>query len=443
MPLNSVRTRMSSPPGGGSVSLRISPRPGSTIQKALAPVTRATILPRSTIPRVPLTVIAAELFPGTLYALKAAAVFAGVLVLVRVFVARYHPFPRFGPANQVTTVRAALVALVAGLIGEPHLPAYATAAAIISALVATLDFLDGWLARRTGMSSAFGARFDMEVDALLILVLSILAWQYEKAGAWIVLAGLLRYFFVAAGWVFPWMERPLPPSRRRQTVCVIQIVGLSVVMLPAVVPPVSVWIAAALLLTLSVSFLVDVIWLRRASGGETSAEPNATYKWIVLGAALILLNAAVTFHNIWPTPAVGWRGQVSLELAVVLLAWVVIHRLFGSIPRLLVASLAVLWLVLAIGRYIDVTAPALWGRPLNFYWDLQFIPDVAAMVARAARPSLLAMAVVAAIMLLVLPYVVLRRAFAILSAALEQRAERRALAALAIAAVIVFAVQRA
>ena len=153
--------------------------------------------------------VSADLLPGSLYALKVAAVFAGVLAIVRVFVRTHHPFPTFGPANQVTTVRAALVALVAGLIGEAHLPAYATARPIVSGIVTALDGVDGWLARRTRMASAFGARFDMEVDALLILVLSILAWQYEKAGPWIVLAGLLRYVFVAAGWVFPWMARPL------------------------------------------------------------------------------------------------------------------------------------------------------------------------------------------------------------------------------------------
>ena len=187
---------------------------------------------------VPPTVITVDLLPGSLYGLKAAAVFAVVLAIVRVYMARHHPFPAFGPANQVTTVRVALVALVAGLIGEPRVPAYATSAAIMSGLVTALDGVDGWLARRTQMVSRFGARFDMEVDALLILVLSILAWQYEKAGAWIVLAGLLRYLFVAAGWLFPWMERPLPPSRRRQTVCVIQIVGSSLIMLPVVARPV-------------------------------------------------------------------------------------------------------------------------------------------------------------------------------------------------------------
>src|SRR5262249_39477231 len=194
-----------------------------------------------------------------------------------------------------------------------------TAAAVVSGGVTGLDGLDGWLARRTRMASAFGARFDMEVDALLILVLSILVWQYGKAGSGIVLAGLLPYLFVAGGWLFPWMARPLFPSRRRQTVCVLQIVGSSVLMLPVVTPPASVWFAATLLSALSASFLVDVLWLWSTRRGEIDWTENAATGWLALAASLILLNAAVTFHNIWPTPAVRWSGELSVGLAGLLL----------------------------------------------------------------------------------------------------------------------------
>ena len=106
---------------------------------------------------------------------------------------------RFGPANQTTTVRAALVAIVAGLLFERPTPILAAAAAARRGVAAILDGLDGWLARTSGMSSAFGARFDLEVDALLIMALAMLAWQHEKAGAWILLSGLLRYLFIAGG----------------------------------------------------------------------------------------------------------------------------------------------------------------------------------------------------------------------------------------------------
>jgi phosphatidylglycerophosphate synthase len=103
----------------------------------------------------------------------------------------------------------------------------------------------------------------MEIDALLILALSVLAWRYHKAGAWVVLSGVLRYAFVAAGAAAPWLRDALPPSRRRQTICVIQIAALTLVMLPAVPPPLSACLAAAALATLAASFLIDTVWLWR------------------------------------------------------------------------------------------------------------------------------------------------------------------------------------
>jgi phosphatidylglycerophosphate synthase len=203
---------------------------------------------------------------GDRYPLKAAGLFALIMGLSIGFLQQHHPFSRFGAANQITTLRAILVALVAGLVGEPKLPSVAAAAVAVSVVVTLLDGVDGWLARRERTASSFGARFDMEIDALLILALSVLAWRHQKAGAWVVLSGLLRYAFVAAGAVAPWFREPLPASRRRQTICVIQITALTLVMLPAIEPPASAAIAAAALAALSYSFLIDTVWLwRRAA----------------------------------------------------------------------------------------------------------------------------------------------------------------------------------
>jgi phosphatidylglycerophosphate synthase len=199
---------------------------------------------------------------GAAYPLKASVWFAvvGAIAVGRIDVAN-HPFTVFGAANQVTTARAAFVALIAGLIGEVTEPAVAFIAAAAALAVTVMDGVDGWLARRTAISSAFGARFDMEIDALLILVLSVLAWQYGKAGAWVLLSGLLRYVFVLAGWLWPWMDRPLEPSRRRQTVCVVQIAALIVIVEPLVAPPLSDAVAAVALGVLVGSFLIDTRWL--------------------------------------------------------------------------------------------------------------------------------------------------------------------------------------
>ncbi len=161
--------------------------------------------------------------------------------------------------------RAMLVALVAALVLEPRIPVAAWWVVCATALMAALDGLDGWLARRTGMASDFGARFDMETDALLILVLSVLVWQYDKAGAWVMLCGAMRYVFVAAGWVLPWMAGPLQPTLRGKAVAVSQLLGLSVALAPAVVPPISTIVAAVTLLALAWSFAIDVGRLWRGS----------------------------------------------------------------------------------------------------------------------------------------------------------------------------------
>ena len=196
-----------------------------------------------------------------LYPFKAGACFGLIMLPVIGLLRAHHPFDRFGPANQITTVRAMLVAMIAAFIGEPRRPGVAASAAVVSIIVMALDGVDGWVARRSRVASTFGARFDMEIDALLILVLAILVWQYDKAGPWVVLSGLLRYLFVGAGWLAPWLRRPLPPSRRRQTICVIQIAGLILAVEPIVTSQLSTVLAAVTLLTLCYSFLVDTLWL--------------------------------------------------------------------------------------------------------------------------------------------------------------------------------------
>ena len=51
--------------------------------------------------------------------------------------------------------------------------------------------------------------------------------------------------------------------------------------------------------------------------------------------------------------------------------------------------LAALMFVLTIGRYADVTAPALYGRPVNLYWDARHLPNVGAMLAEVASLKML------------------------------------------------------
>ncbi|MCA1788692.1 MAG: CDP-alcohol phosphatidyltransferase family protein [Thioalkalivibrio sp.] len=176
-------------------------------------------------------------------------------------------FHRDGPglANRVTFLRAALVMPVAAMALLPaHLDANATYWLLgLAAIALALDGLDGAVARRTGRVTTFGARFDMELDALLILVLALLVWQTGQTGIWVLLIGLMRYLFVASGWRWTWLQGELPPSRRRQTVCVVQSVALLVALAPLIAPDFAGAMALGALILLSYSFIVDGLWLYR------------------------------------------------------------------------------------------------------------------------------------------------------------------------------------
>jgi len=202
---------------------------------------------------------------GAVYLVACVAAFALGALVVAGRVGGHHPFDRFGPANLVTLVRMSLLTTVAGLIGEPAIARVAWVAVVVTILSAVLDGVDGRLARHHRTSSAFGARFDMEIDALLILVLSVLVWRHEKAGAWVLACGLMRYAFVAAGWVLPWMAAPLRSTLRGKTVAVLQFTGLAAALLPLVPAPASAVIAAATLGALIWSFAIDVASLWRQS----------------------------------------------------------------------------------------------------------------------------------------------------------------------------------
>jgi len=168
---------------------------------------------------------------------------------------------RFGPANIVTSMRSTLVGLITGLVvasftGPVPVPLFV--GLVIPALA--LDAVDGWVARRTRTTSELGARFDMEVDAFLLLVLSV--YVAPELGVWVLAIGGLRYAFVAAGWLLPWLRAPLPYRYWRKVVTAYAGVALAVACSGLVSGVATVLVAGALALLVE-SFGRDVIWLVR------------------------------------------------------------------------------------------------------------------------------------------------------------------------------------
>jgi phosphatidylglycerophosphate synthase len=121
----------------------------------------------------------------------------------------FTPGGPFGPANAVTAVRCVLV-LALGLLDRG---VAGTALAAVVAGVWLLDGLDGWIARRRGLASPFGATFDLETDALLVLVATLQLWQRGRLGLWILVPGLLRYLYVLALATVPPVAGHVPRSR--------------------------------------------------------------------------------------------------------------------------------------------------------------------------------------------------------------------------------------
>ncbi|MEN3308234.1 MAG: hypothetical protein V7603_4436 [Micromonosporaceae bacterium] len=176
-----------------------------------------------------------------------------------------------GPADWVTLTRATLAGGVAALtVDSFDRPAPVAVLVTLAAVALVLDGVDGQVARRTGTVTALGARFDMEVDAFLVLVLSV--HVAPALGAWVLTFGLMRYAFVVATWALPWMRGSLPPRYWRKVVAATQ--GVVLVVATARVLPTPLLVAAliAALAMLVESFGRDVAWLWQH--GHVQAAPR-------------------------------------------------------------------------------------------------------------------------------------------------------------------------
>ena len=161
-----------------------------------------------------------------------------------------------------------------------------------------------------------------------------------------------------------------------------------------------------------------------------------------LALALLVLNSALTFQNRWPTAGVRWVPELSIELAALLLVLALVAAWRGTPGRAMRNALAGGYLVFVLGRYLDVTVPALMGRSINLYWDGQHVPRVAAMLVDSIAGWQLMLAGLALLACLAASVAILRWAFGSVAAALARPAGRRWLGALALALLALYGAGR-
>lgn len=181
-----------------------------------------------------------------------------------------------GPADVVTSGRSVLVGGVAALVADSFagpVPVGALTGLAVAALL--LDAVDGRVARRTRTVSAVGARFDMEVDSVLVLLLSVYAAR--SLGVWVLVIGSVRYAHWVAARALPWLRGPVAPRYWCKVVAAVQgavlVTAVSGVLPPLVVVPALVVVAG--LLAESFGREGWRLWRTYRAGAGAAAEPSA------------------------------------------------------------------------------------------------------------------------------------------------------------------------
>ena len=278
-------------------------------------------------------------------------------------------FPTLGLANWITSLRAALLALLAGFILLPRPEGAAVwGPGGLYMTAAVMDFFDGWAARVARRSSDLGEYLDMHWDGFGVLVACLLLIQYGQAPVWYILVGLARYLYVFGLWLrrrLGLTNYPLPPSRIRRGLAGSQMGFIAVVLLPVFTPPATLVAATLFMIPFSIAFLRD--WLA-VSGVINAAAPDR--------------EKGMRMASFWSALR-SWLPTVLRIGVVTLLAVITIREMREPAPHIAVLLVGFIALVLVglgiLGRIAALGAMLMCGfilreTPFNWlYWALLLV----------------------------------------------------------------------
>ena len=168
---------------------------------------------------------------------------------------------------------------------------------------------------------------------------------------------------------------------------------------------------------------------RRSQDGVSGAPAaaDATARTVIaVAAAALLINGLLSMRNLWPTPLVVPDARLAPEAVLAWCVLLIAVRAGRAGPRVC-AVLAAATLALVVGRYADVTVPALFGRSLNLYWDGRQIPRFVSVIAQHGSVPVAVATVLGTLGALSLAGVLLYRALRWSWRVLERHAAPRAL----------------
>jgi phosphatidylglycerophosphate synthase len=306
------------------------------------------------------------------------------------------PPRRLTAANAVTFARAVLAVVLLGLVVASWQTPVSRALIVTLAVVALLtDLVDGRLARALDQVTPFGAAFDMEVDAFLILVLSLYA--VPLVGPVALLIGLARYGLVIAGAIWPWLTAPTPPRRWAKVVAAVQGVVLTVVVADVLAHDVAYAAVLVSLALLAESFAhqVVVLWrLRRDRAATRSPLVRPTLDMV----AVVLVWAALMAPHRPDDVSLSALLGIPLELLLFVALAVVLPPVWGRIVGL-VGGVALMATLVLSG--LDLGFYEAFDRPFNPLSDPGYAGSGLDLVHRSAGTSgqLLAVGAVALLVL--------------------------------------------
>jgi phosphatidylglycerophosphate synthase len=278
---------------------------------------------------------------------------------------------RLGPASWVTLARATLAVGVAALVADSFTRETPVALLVtLSAIALALDLADGYVARRTATETPLGARFDGEVDAFLILALSVYA--SPEYGAWVLAIGAARYVFLAGGLLLPWMRAPLPPRRWRRLVAAAQGVVLAVAaadVLPRAITQ-ALLAAALVLLAASMGECTWWLWRRRHAAVDRRRPLPTGFAAALTVLALALVWVALVAPHQPGHFSLGAFGRLPLELLVA----VALAAVLPATPRRVLAVIAGAVLsALVVVKVLDIGFFTAFDRPFKPVDDSTYV----------------------------------------------------------------------